>query len=196
MIAVSLRARAQACKVRSRIRLGEALAPYGLSGGHLGDVALLLRGGSETHQRRPDPVHIHVLRAARLAGGPHLLAQYEVLPGGAVRAAPFCRPVRDQKAGLGQPGAEREAEFGLFARTRTVTGNLIPVRRQLALQERAYPRAIGPILLGPVEVHRRLHIAHFVGLFLEVEFGGDWNPVARLSRNTRSFRIDGPGWRS
>src|ERR1700754_3552383 len=78
----------QRCEVRSRFRFRESLAPNGLAASHERNVALLLLLRSETHQRRTDPVHVHVLAAARFARLPHLLRKNERGPCIGIAAAP------------------------------------------------------------------------------------------------------------
>ena len=85
-------------EVRARLRLAEALAPDHVAGRDGGQVLVLLRLGAVGHDRRPDPVEAHVLGAAGLVVGPHLLADHGLLPD---RAAPA--PV------LGGPGDGQEA---------------------------------------------------------------------------------------
>ena len=65
---------------------------------------LLLRR-TEAHQRRTDPVDVHVLRTARLAGGPHLFAEDEVLPDRT--AAP---PYSVGQCGTSRPASARRGQ--------------------------------------------------------------------------------------
>src|SRR3546814_9861132 len=83
--------------IRAGFRFGEALTPDGLALRHRRDVALLLLLAAEQHQRRADPVDVHVLAAARLAGHPHFFGKNERRPRVGVAAAPACRPVRHQQ---------------------------------------------------------------------------------------------------
>ena len=73
--ALLLGACAQRSEIGARLRLREALAPDRLAARHRRNVARLLFCGAEAHQRRANPVHIHVLAAARLARLPHLFGQ-------------------------------------------------------------------------------------------------------------------------
>ena len=82
----------RSARVRSATRsepafgLREALTPEGVASRDARQVLALLRLAAVLHDRRADPVDVHVLRAARLAARPQLLAEDRVLPGAARRA--------------------------------------------------------------------------------------------------------------
>ncbi len=94
--ALLLGTRAQRREIRACLRFRETLAPECLAARHRRNVTLLLLGGAEAHQRRTNPVHIHVLAAARFARLPHLFSQNKRSPGICIAAAPALRPMRYQ----------------------------------------------------------------------------------------------------
>src|SRR5690606_5410019 len=117
------------------------------------DVATFLLLAAKAHQRRADPVHVHILRAARFACSPHLLAEDEVLPGRPLSPAPLGRPMRHEQPRLRKLRTEFQAELGLLTRTRAMAGRLAPVGRELTLQEILNACAVVPLLLRPIEIH-------------------------------------------
>ncbi len=154
-IAVPFGDGAQRKKIGSRGWLGEALAPDHAPLGHLAKIPVFLVRRAVAHQRRTDPVDVHVLRSARLAGRPHLLAQDEVFPGRPALSAIFRRPMRDEQAGLRQARTERQRELGLPARARPMERHLLPVPREFRAQEVLQALAERHVFAGPSEVHRR-----------------------------------------
>ncbi len=154
--ALLLGARAQRGEVRARLRFGETLAPEGLTSRHRRNVALLLLGGAEAHERRTDPVDVHVLAAARLAGLPHFLGQDERRPGTASRP-----PQR-----FGQCGTSRPASASLRAkvlRERALRLGAWPVRERLPVRgqmgcKKSPDRGTKCLLLDvPIEMHQVLY---------------------------------------
>src|SRR5581483_4970877 len=151
--AVLLGPRTQRGEVGARLRLRESLAPEGLAARHRWDVTLLLLRRAVAHQCWPDPIHIHVLAATRLAGLPHLLGENEGGPGIGIPTTPRARPVRDQQAGLGKLGTELPGESALRFRAGTVSERL-PIARQMGGEECAHTGAECLLLRVPLEIHK------------------------------------------
>ena len=81
-------------------------------------VLLLLRVGAEGHDRRADPVEAHVLGAAGLVVGPHLLAHHGLVPHRAAAPAVLGGPGEGEQALVGEGLAEAlgDVEVGGIAR--------------------------------------------------------------------------------
>ena len=150
VVAVAHRAGLERREVGARLGLGEALAPQHVARGHAREVAGLLLGRAEAHDQRADVVEVHVLRTARLAGGPHLLPHDGLLPHRPVGAAVLRGPAQREPAPLRQLVAElaREGHRPLI-----VDEDRLPPRGQLVVEERAQLGAERLFLGGEVEVH-------------------------------------------
>ena len=105
-VAVRSRGRPQGREVGARLRLGEALAPDHFATRDGRQVLALLLLGAVSHDDGPDPVDPHVLGAARLVVGPHLLANHGLLPDRGPAATEFLRPRQAQQTAVGQCPAE------------------------------------------------------------------------------------------
>ena len=104
-----------------------------------GRCSRALRLAAVLHDRRADPVDVHVLRAARLAARPELLAEDRVLPGAGVAAAVRGGPVGRQPAALGERAAEAAREAPPGPRCRARPSRARPSRA--AAPRRGTPRA-------------------------------------------------------
>ena len=102
----SVRGGAQRREVGARLRLGKALTPDDFAPRDGRQVLLLLLLGAVPHDDRADPVDAHVLGAARLVVGPHLLAHHGLLPHRRPAAAEILRPRQAQQVAFGQCPAE------------------------------------------------------------------------------------------
>ena len=153
ILALTDRAGPERGKVGPGIGFREPLTPDRAPLGHRRDILRLLRVRAIFHQDRTDPVDVHVLRATRFAGAPHLLAQDEMFPWRPRGAAPFLGPVGDQQAFFRQLGTEIQAELGLFRRAGTMARNFIPIVGQFTIQKGTDARPIGRIFVGPGEIH-------------------------------------------
>src|SRR5215469_15485671 len=89
-------------QVGAGLGLRESLTPEHLPARDPGQMGALLLLASEGHDRRSDPVHVHVLRTPRLPTGPKFLTENGVAPGGGVSATILSWPV------LGEPPARGE----------------------------------------------------------------------------------------
>ena len=157
MVAVWLRARAQRRQVGPGVRLGKALTPDHLAARDPFDVQVLLLGRTVFHERRTDPVDVHVLGAARLAGSLHFLAQDEMRPVRTFGPAVFLRPMRHQQPALGQPRAELAREFHLqvgCVALRNVA--FVPILGQQFVKRRANTPTIVLLLRCPTKFHMPL----------------------------------------
>src|SRR5688500_13271772 len=119
-------------------------------------MKLLLLVAAILHDRRTDPVHVHVLRAARLADAPHLLGEDRMAPGCGVGAAVGLRPALGEPAAARERSAELARERRLRVAARTVHRELGPVARQPRVEERAQLAAERGVALGPCEFHAGL----------------------------------------
>jgi hypothetical protein len=106
--------RAQRGEVRSRLGFAEALTPDDVTARDRRQVCALLFGGAVTHQRWPDPVHAHVLRAAWFVVGPHLLADHGLFPHRGAASPELRRPRHAEQSALGEEVAEllRDLQVG------------------------------------------------------------------------------------
>ena len=105
-VAVLDGAGAERGQVGARLGFAEALAPDHVAGGDGREVLLLLGVGAEGHDRRTHPVEAHVLGAARLVVGPHLLAHHGLVPHRAAGAAVLGGPGEGEQTLLGERLAE------------------------------------------------------------------------------------------
>ena len=106
LLAVANGCSLQRCEVGAGVGLGESLRPEHVTLGDLVEEEILLFLRPGRHDRRADPVDIHVLRAAWLPDRPHLLRQDGRLPGGLPAAAVLGRPRGRKPAALGELASE------------------------------------------------------------------------------------------
>ena len=116
----------------------------------------LLGVRAEGHDRRPDPVEAHVLRAPRLVVGPHLLAHHGLVPHRAAAAAVLGGPGEGEETLLGEGPAEAlgDVEVGGIAGERAEV-----VLRDVRRDQLPQPDPQGGGRLAEVEVHGALHSA-------------------------------------
>ena len=144
--------RAQRGEIGSGLGLGEALTPDDVTAGDARQVVAALLLGAVAHDRRPDPVDVHVLRATGLADRPQLLTEDGVLPARRRVAAVLDRPVRGQPTTLGERGGEAPAEVDVLRRAEDC-GVADPDVAELGVEEGPHLLAKGQVLLGPAELH-------------------------------------------
>ena len=149
---------AQRSEVGPGPRFGEPLAPDHVAAGDPREVVAALLVGAVAHDRRTDPVDVHVLRPTRLADRPQLFAQDRVLPTRRRAAAVFDRPVRGQPAALGERGGEAPAEGDVLGRSEHGRGTG-PRVAELSVEERPHLFAEGQVLLRPAELHVDLQLS-------------------------------------
>src|SRR4030095_14094950 len=113
VVARARRGGAQRDEVAAGLGLREALTPEHVTRGNLRQVEGLLRLAAVLHDRGADPVHVHVLRAARLADAPHLLGEERAAPGRGVGAAVRLGPALGEPAAARERAAELAREGGL-----------------------------------------------------------------------------------
>src|SRR5690606_11719223 len=83
---------AQRGEIGTGLGLTESLTPDDLPAGDRREMFALLFGRSVPHDGRPDPVHTHILRAARFVLRPHLLAHHGLFPDRGTAPAELLRP--------------------------------------------------------------------------------------------------------
>jgi hypothetical protein len=149
-VAVGRGAGLQRGQIGAGLGLAEPLAPDDVAGGDGGQVLRLLGVGAEGHDRRAHPVQPHVLRAAGLVVGPHLLPDHGLLPQRSPAAAVLDRPRDGEEPLVGEGLAEAlgDVEVGRVVRegAEVVLGD---VRRD----QLAQPGAQGGRVVPQVEVH-------------------------------------------
>ena len=151
-VAVANGAGAQRGEVGAGVGLGEALAPVDLAGDDRRQVQRLLLGRAVGHERRADPVGVHVLAAAWLADAPGLLADDQLLPRRRLAPAVRLRPVRREEPVVAERGAERlhRVDVGRLGHVAVVER---PPRPDVRVDRRPQRRPERPLVIGPIEIH-------------------------------------------
>ena len=143
--------RLQRRQIRSRVRLGEPLTPDHRARRDRAEVLTLLRLRPESHDRRPDPVHAHVLGSPWLVVRPHLLAEHRLGPRTGVCAAQFLGPREGEEPLRRQHPAERlrllEVVGVARERAHERLGKLVGDQLSQSQSERR-------VIVGIAEIHR------------------------------------------